>query len=186
MLICLNTNSQARTTTHKRTGLAAKCHLGTHTHTSRQYKPGECRPRPANWQACSRHAGRLLTSHDRCWKRGADDDLRTLVARLAALVEDSFNLSWQPSPPAWAWHGGQQRERRRPSKDLQLVPASHGGGGTGLRHDLVVNKCVLTVGFWERNNVDGKGLKKNASPGVGGAKIPNELRLSSLAPVLLR
>ena len=67
-------------------------------------------------------------------------------------------MSWQPSPPAWAWHGGQRRERRRPSKDLQLVATSSGGGGTGLRHDLVVNKCVLTVGFCEGNNVAGKGL----------------------------
>ena len=159
MLICLYTNSQARTTTHKRTGLAAMCHLGTHTDASRHCNTDARVARPENCHARSQHAGQLATGHARRWQRKADDDLRTLTASLAALVNDSFNMSWQPSPPAWAWHGGQRRERRRPSKDLQLVPASHGGGGTGLRHDLVVNKCVLTVGFWERNNVDGKGLK---------------------------
>ena len=158
MLICLNTNSQARTTTHRRTGLAAVCHLGTHTHASRHFKACACVVRPANCQARSQHTRWLGTSRDTGWRRGDDGDLRTLAASLAALVEDSSNMSWKPSPSTWASHDGQRRERRRQDEQLQLEAARSGGGGTGLRHDLVVNKCVLTVGFWERNNVDGKGL----------------------------
>ena len=76
------------TTACTRTGLAVMCHLGTHTQASRQCAPGECRSRPANWQACSQHAGRLGTSRARCWQRDDDDDLRTLLARLAALAND--------------------------------------------------------------------------------------------------
>ena len=115
--------------------------------------------RPDNCHARSPHAGRLGTGRHHSWRLVDDGDLRTLAASLAALVDDSSNMSWKPSPSTWTWHDGQRRERRRQDEHLQLEAASSGGGGTGRRQDLVVNKCVLTVGFWERNNVHGKGLR---------------------------
>ena len=42
-------------------------------------------------------------------------------------------------------------------------PAAAAAVGRPAGHDVVVNKCVLTVGFWEGNNVGGKAL---ISPGT--------------------
>ena len=61
-------------------------------------------------------------------------------------------MSLQPSPPAWAWPGGQRCERRRPSKHLLLEAGCSGGDRRPAFHDLVVQKCVLTAGLGEGNN----------------------------------
>ena len=92
-------------------------------------------------------------------------------------------MSWSMSPSAWAWHGGQQRERRRPGEHLQLAAASSGGEGTGLRHDLVVNKCVLTDVVSGGGYFRGKGLTL-----VGGKSTLWTMVVTALiaAPALLR
>ena len=95
--------------------------------------------RAANWHARSQHARRLGTSRDQGWQRGGDVDLRSLAASLAAPVNDSCNMSGQPSPPAWAWPGGQRRERRRLGQQLLLTARSGGGDEHDSFHDLVVD-----------------------------------------------
>ena len=119
------------------------CHLGTHTHANRHYMAGAHVARPDNCHARSPHAGRLGTGRHHSWRLVDDGDLRTLAASLAALVDDSSNMSWKPSPSTWAWHDGQRRERRRQDEHLQLEAASSGGGGTGRRQDLVVNTSFV-------------------------------------------
>ena len=128
------------------------CHLGTQTHATLKNTTGAAAAHAHLWHSGSPHAGWLATSRDHGWRRDADGALRTLAASLAAPVDDSCSMSWQPSPPAWAWPGGQRCERRRPGKHLLLKAGCSGGDRRPAFHDLVVQKCVLTAGLGEGNN----------------------------------